>query len=113
MMLPLRILQAASINQKKCLSTHSKKGLNSNKQIPGEGSKKKTKQKIKSLKLTEEGDEPTLSAEISLKVSILEGEEQTVLPSVGQVCGSAGWEEPQKLTASILTTPEEHGIMTC
>lgn len=37
-----------------------------------------------------------LSAEISMKVSILEGEEQTVLPSVGQVCRSAGWEELQK-----------------
>lgn len=54
-----------------------------------------------------------LSAEISMKVSVLEGEEQTVLPSVGQVCRNPGWEEPQKLTASILTTPEEHEIITC
>lgn len=71
------------------------------------------KQKIKSLKLIEEGDKPMLSAEMSMKVPILEGEEQTVLPSVGPVCRSAGWEEPQQLTASMLTTPEEHEIITC
>lgn len=35
------------------------------------------KQKIKSLKLVEQGDKPVLSTEISVKVSVLERDEET------------------------------------